>query len=179
MGDWRRWQLVSLDYVRGTEILELGHGTGHLLKALQDRGLKPMGLDISPQMGTIAHKRTNADVVRGSAELLPYPSSTFDTLISTFPTPYIMAQTTRNEMYRVLKPNGRLIIVPSGWLTGQSVLVKAIELAYQITGQGGFSEGETWDDWVHTLQASGFHTKVENVRFERSGAAVILAIKPK
>ena len=179
LGDWRRWQFATLDYVKGKSILELGHGTGHVLKALQDKGLKPMGLDLSPQMGFLAHKRTKAHLVRGSAESIPYPSNTFDTIISTFPTPYIISETTRSEIFRVLKPKGRLVIVPSGWLKGQSVLVKAIELAYTITGQGGFDSGETWDDWTQTLRASGFLTSVNTVSFERSGATVILAIKPE
>ena len=50
---------------------------------------------------------------RAKAQSLPFPSAHFDTVVSTFPAPYITDPATLQEIYRVLRPGGKLLILHS------------------------------------------------------------------
>ena len=56
-GHWKNWVYSILPFIKGTRILELGHGPGHLQRLLLDRGLDPAAIDESTQMGRIAKHR--------------------------------------------------------------------------------------------------------------------------
>jgi ubiquinone/menaquinone biosynthesis C-methylase UbiE len=93
-------------------------------------------------MGRIARRKLRrhhlaSPLVRGRAQQLPFPDHTFDAVVSTFPTPFIIEPETLREARRVLKPGARLVIVAGGILTGGSVLKNALETAYKATGQRG------------------------------------------
>ncbi len=91
LGEWRRWQRAALPYVQGPRVLEIGHGPGHMLLALQMKGCRVMGLDLSPQMGRLARKRApSVPLVRGRVQDLPYAEGSFDTVLATFPTEYVV-----------------------------------------------------------------------------------------
>ena len=113
MGRWTRWVTRVLDQVEGTWVLELGHGPGHLLAAMARQGLRPVGLDPSPAMGQRARRRTGSSVplVRGRAQALPFRDEVFDTVVATFPAPFIRDPRTWQEAARVLRPGGRVVVV--------------------------------------------------------------------
>jgi SAM-dependent methyltransferase len=92
LGDWRAWQRAALPFVGGRDVLEIGHGTGHMLLALQNARFTGVGLDLSPHMGRQAQKRTQRTVplVRGRVQELPFATAVFDTVLSTFPTEYVV-----------------------------------------------------------------------------------------
>ena len=46
LGDWRRWQVAALPFIVGRDVLEIGHGPGHMLLALQNAGFAVVGLDL-------------------------------------------------------------------------------------------------------------------------------------
>jgi len=54
LGRWKDWVMSVLPFVQGTRILEIGHGPGHLQRALLERNLLAVGLDESTQMGQLA-----------------------------------------------------------------------------------------------------------------------------
>src|SRR5437764_8399686 len=66
-------------------------------------------------------------VLQGSAQHLPFPDASFDTVVSTFPSEYIYDPDTISEVARVLRPGGCLIVIeganllPVGFL--QHVLI--------------------------------------------------------
>jgi ubiquinone/menaquinone biosynthesis C-methylase UbiE len=113
MGRWTHWVTRVLDQVEGTRVLELGHGPGHLLAAMARQGLHPVGLDPSPAMGRRARRRTGASVplVRGRAQALPFRDGSFDTVVTTFPAPFIREPRTWQEAARVLRPGGRVVVL--------------------------------------------------------------------
>src|SRR4030042_3569553 len=55
LGRWYSWTEAVLPFVTGLRVLELGHGTGHLLgKLSMGQGRHVVGLDESSQMAVLA-----------------------------------------------------------------------------------------------------------------------------
>ena len=181
-GNWRAWQETGLPYVQGPQVLELGHGPGHMLLALQTAGHQAIGLDLSPQMGKLARKRTTAPLIRGRVQDLPLPTAVFNTVFSTFPTNYITDPVTLASVHRVLKENGRFIIIPEGHLSGNGPLARFIRWLYQITGQQPPQPPTTSDIWqpfrLH-LEAAGFQVNIHTATLPNSEATIIIAQKAK
>lgn len=126
-GQWRRWQAGVWQEVRGSDVLELGFGTGELLIQGADRGLTMVGLDCSPAMMEVARWRaekaqTTVRTVLGDGRWLPFDDGVFDTAIATFPAGYILEEETLLELRRVLRAGGRVVIlglwvdVDLGWI---------------------------------------------------------------
>ena len=91
-------------------ILEVGCGTGFWLSSFGDRD-KVYGIDVSQAMLSKAKAR-HADLIRGTAEQLPFPHASFDLVYCVnafhhFPEkePFI------REAERTLRPNGTLAII--------------------------------------------------------------------
>ncbi len=140
-GLWYRWTLAALPYLKG-KVLELGCGTGFLQHtlAMQHPG-KAVGIDASPHMLALTHARLRKTqaitrLIRARTERLPFASHSFDTVLSTFPSEYIVHPDTLNEIQRVLVPTGQLILVDAAHFTHKGVYEWAIYLAYWLTSQG-------------------------------------------
>src|SRR3954467_7303245 len=67
----------------GSEVLDVGCGPGALSRALVDHGCTVTGCDPSAPFVTAATERVpEAEIVRASAEELPFPDGAFDAVIS-------------------------------------------------------------------------------------------------
>ncbi len=122
---------IRLLNLRGSEcVLDVGCGTGILTRQLAERlsgaDACAVGLDAAPKMIKVAQRHARGlphlrfDV--GVAETLTYGDASFDCAVSTFFFHHIDADLKRRsleELRRVLKPGGKLIIVdvdvPSNW----------------------------------------------------------------
>ncbi len=118
-GYWSRWRLDALEYLKAGSVLEIGFGTGGLLAALVEGGMDVTGLELSPQMHTVTGRKLrkremNVKRVRGKSESLPFHTQSFDNVISTFPSNYILDQRTMCEVFRVLRGNGRWVVLGFG-----------------------------------------------------------------
>ncbi|MBN1967180.1 MAG: class I SAM-dependent methyltransferase [Anaerolineae bacterium] len=182
LGAWRSWQRAAIRYLNvppGTCVLELAHGTGNLQIDMLTAGLTAVGLDLSPYMGRIARRKLarlgiRADLVRGRGEHLPFPAGAFPAVVSTFPTEFIIAAETLREVYRVLQPDGRLVIVGNGRLTGGGIVAAVLEWAYRVTGQ----RAEWSGDLAQRFTGVGFRLWQAEVPCCRSVAFVLVAKKP-
>lgn len=145
LGQWRDWQRAALHHIMappGARVLELAHGTGNFEIDLRTAGYRTVALDLSRAMGRIAWRKLtrwglHPPLVRGMAQALPFPSGIFPAVVSTFPTEFIVDPATLGEVYRVLEPGGRLVVVFSGMLTRHDAASEALEWAYRVTGQRG------------------------------------------
>ena len=108
--------LKRVDTAGSKTILDIGCGTGILLDEVQQRenGIQTFGCDLSFEMLRQTTQKENGNLLHISvadATALPYPSDRFDTIFSTSVFHFIRnPNAALNEMYRVLKPNGRLIL---------------------------------------------------------------------
>lgn len=53
---WKDWVMSVIPFIEGNRILEIGHGPGHLQRALLSQNLFAVGIDKSAQMGRLAKR---------------------------------------------------------------------------------------------------------------------------
>jgi ubiquinone/menaquinone biosynthesis C-methylase UbiE len=114
-GRWNDWVRSTLPELQGPRVLEVGAGPGHLQVAMQQANLIAFGVDRSPQMIRQARRRLGqrpVRLVRGDGRRLPFAAERFDSVVLTFPAPYI--REAGQELARVLRPGGRLVIADAG-----------------------------------------------------------------
>ncbi len=165
LGRWKRWVLSAADLLEGPRVLELGYGPGHLQAYLLRQGRDVYGVDESSQMARQASRRLaragfRPRLARGLAQSLPYPSEAFDCVAATFPAPYIVDPETLSEIRRVLRPDGRLVVLMIAWITGTSLIERALRLVYQVTAES------PPDDWNASLALepylqAGFEARIQ------------------
>ena len=114
---WDRWRRITLKYLKDDDfVLELGFGTGGLLKALAEKSFDCVGLEFSTDMIKFAQKKLDSEMlscpmVRGSGLDLPFSKGAFTVLVATFPEQYIATSACMKECFRVLHSKGRMVIV--------------------------------------------------------------------
>jgi len=182
LGQWRAWGAAALPYLTGPRVLELGHGPGHMLVALAEHGFAPVGLDLSPQMSRLAGRRQPAArLVRGRAQTAPFAAASFDSALATFPTPYIVAPETAAAVFGLLRPGGRLIMVPEARLGGRGPRRALIDWLYAVTEQrwpASENPAARLAYWQATLAPAGFRVTFHEAAVAESAVIVIVAERP-
>src|ERR1700758_3424464 len=130
-GDSRGWACSQAN----GDVLEVAVGTGLNFPTYPPH-VRLTGIDISEEMLAIARTRASelgreVELRQGDAHALPLSDATFDTVVCTFglcAIPDIDAAL--DEMTRVLKPEGKLILVDHVASTSRSarVMQRALEL---------------------------------------------------
>jgi ubiquinone/menaquinone biosynthesis C-methylase UbiE len=98
------------------DVLEVAIGTGRNLP-FYPRGIRLTGTDLTPAMLDIARHRAHdlgmqVDLIEADAQALPFADASFDTVVCTLALNAIPDDRAAiAEMYRTLRPNGRLLLL--------------------------------------------------------------------
>ena len=181
---WKDWVMSVIPFIEGNRILEIGHGPGHLQRVLltlrhgsgQARQWVTVGIDESAQMGYLAKRNTDgfARLTRGLAQHLPFPSGSFDTVVSTFPADYINDARTLAEVKRCLLNGGRFIVLPVAWPKNPF-----LDWLFRVTGESPSEAVElVKSKFNEPLVKAGFETEVKMLDVKSSLLLIVLATKP-
>jgi len=105
-----------LDPIAGKTVLDVGCGGGEFAVRLARRGAIVTGLDADSAMIAVARWRAGTEgvelrLVEGKAEALPFEDASFNVVLAVATLCFIPdGARAVNEMARVLKPGGRLVI---------------------------------------------------------------------
>ena len=122
-------------------LVEFGCGTGFYTEVLARKADTVLATDISPGMLDVANQRVNAPNVTFQAEdcqRTSLPDGAFDTAFISLVIHFTVPEHTVAEMYRILRPDGTLIVVnldPQA-LNGLARIRSLIRIVYQ--GVGGY-----------------------------------------
>jgi SAM-dependent methyltransferase len=103
----------------GEDVLDVACGTGNVAIRAAQAGATVTGLDLTPELfdagrALAADAQVTVDWVQGDAEDLPFPDASFDVVASSFGCMFAPRhQVTADELARVLRPDGRLVV--TGW----------------------------------------------------------------
>src|SRR6478735_4497055 len=116
--------LRSLDLEVGPDsvVLDAGSGTGIVTMSLLDSGFKPkqvVALDLSFNSLRVSREQFDKkkryapiDVTQGNILTLPFDENTFDMVMTCGVLEYVNLDDGLKELSRVLKPNGKLVLLP-------------------------------------------------------------------
>jgi ubiquinone/menaquinone biosynthesis C-methylase UbiE len=148
-----------------------------MLRELSATRYMVYGLELSSAMQAIAGRRlqgamVNVKRIQGRAQAMPFRDNSMDTIISTFPAPYILEAKTLAECARVLQLGGALVIVglwvdaPEGWMG------RLLPVFYGRPGSAMIERMRA------ALAAAGLRAEVEERRVANAQIGVILGWKP-
>src|SRR5512137_362406 len=174
---------VSLAQVKpGDCVLEVGCGTGTLtLAAKRQAGPsgKVFGIDIIPGMIELSQRKAaqaNEDVTfqLGSMDDIPFPANQFDVVMCSFMI-FHMSETKRSkgiaEIYRVLKPQGRLLVL------ALALPAQPVQRAIAQRLLGGMLQHDL-RELLPLMEASGFSdVEIAPVRFRILGLSVLAFVR--
>lgn len=113
---FRPWRMKVWELVKGSQVLEVGVGTGKNVEFWPD-DRQITAVDLTPGMLEIAIQRVSQlnrkdDLRLGDVQALEFASSTFDTVVATFlfcsvPNPVLGLR----EVARVVRPGGQVLLL--------------------------------------------------------------------
>jgi demethylmenaquinone methyltransferase/2-methoxy-6-polyprenyl-1,4-benzoquinol methylase len=114
---WRSFLVSRVEAGPGDRVLDVATGTGAVaVELVRAHGCSVVGLDQSPEMLAVAHRRVAAaglsgeiQLVEGHADELPFDDGTFDGLTFTYLLRYVDdPAATLRELARVVRPGGTI-----------------------------------------------------------------------
>jgi len=106
-------------------VLEIGIGSGMNLPFYTDRAIEILGLEPHPRLLAMTSQKSNFSrtrLIEGSAESIPLDNASVDSVVTTWTLcsiPDVIKAL--SEMRRVLRPDGRLLLVEHGLAPDETV----------------------------------------------------------
>ena len=109
---WRVQTVKAIAPVKGERILDVAAGTGTSSAAIARHGSDVVALDFSPGMIEVGRRRhPSIEFVEGDATALPFKANEFDAATISFGLRNVEnPRKALKELYRVVKPGGRVVI---------------------------------------------------------------------
>ena len=132
--------------VYGQTVLDIGTGTGVLPRNMYQYGAIWIGTDISEkqiEQAIILSKGMNIDYYTMSAEDLQFPDNSFDVITACQCFWYFDHEQIMPKIYRMLKPNGRILVLYMAWLPFEDRIANASEMLVLKYSPDWSGAGET------------------------------------
>lgn len=145
-------------------VLDIGCGTGQTASFLATNyGCNVSTIDVHPLMVEKAEKRfanegLDISVVLGDVQNMIFENDSFDFVLSESVISFTDIQKTLNEIARVLKEDGCMLMIE---MTAEQTIPNDIK--EQITKLYGIAEILTANEWIAHLQKAGF-TNIKEIR---------------
>ena len=166
--------LAETEVPRPTKILDVGCGTGRLLRTASQRfpGARLEGVDAAPEMVEVAKRLLPPDapihIEEATAEALPFADGQFDLVFSTMTFHHWADQKKgMSEVARVLAPNGR-------WLLADFIGRGLVRWVIQLRKLHRFYDRERLDSF---LAGEGLEVVTERPSRWLGKSVPVLAIK--
>ncbi len=181
LGYWQNWVQTALPYLNG-RVLEIGFGPGHLQLCLSEKQISVFGLDESRQMAYQASRRLRKQgftprLSRGYAQNIPFADGIFDSVVATFPSDYIFAPETLDEIQRVLVPAGLLVILPLAWITGTRPFERLAAWLFRVSNEPPGKPGSVSATIKNRFAYTGYDVQAKIVELKGSQVLVVVADK--
>jgi ubiquinone/menaquinone biosynthesis C-methylase UbiE len=175
---WEELKFLEEYVIDGKKILDLGCGNGRLYELLKDRTIDYYGVDFSEKLIEIARSRYPkarfqvADVLN-----LPFPNNFFDKIFSIAVFHHIPSRQFRlqflREAKRVLKPEGKLILVVWNLNTWKKSLLFLKYTIFKIFGKSKLDFGDAFIPWrkevlryIHRFSKNELKKLTEKIGFK-------------
>lgn len=141
---WEDFKPLMEHVSPGDKVLDAGCGNGRLFELLKDKKVEYVGLDLSEELIAIAQRQhPGIKFLVGNILDLPFQPASFDTVfcIATLhhlPTERLRVQAIQ-QFYKVLRPNGQLILLNWNLLASNWWPVHLKILWQRVTGRGRVS----------------------------------------
>ncbi|MCM2990057.1 class I SAM-dependent methyltransferase [Bacillus safensis] len=157
---------------KGQSLLDIGTGTGFLAQKFSERELQVTGVDISKELIIEAkkiaeEKGLNIKYVNSTAESLPFKENQFDTVTAAQCWHWFDKEKVLQEINRVLKIDGKLVIIHLDWLPlKENVVAKTEELiiSFNPSWSGGGGNG-MYPAWLTQVSEAGYR-EIETFTFD-------------
>ena len=148
VGVTHRLRRRALRYLppEGSRVLEVGFGGGRLQAEMAQRW-QTAGVDLAPGMAQLTQGRLNqqgrsSHLAVGSAMALPWADAAFDAVVSTFAfSAFPDGEGALEEMVRVVRPGGRVIIVDAGESRDGNLMARLLAGTWALIGDYMRDEG--------------------------------------
>lgn len=144
---------------RGQRLLDIGCGTGYLLKQAEQKNLRAsIGVDASQEAAKVAKRvATKSEIITADAHYLPFKDRAFDyiTILGSLEH-FSHLDIALKEMHRVCKNNGQLcIVVPNSYYLFD--IIGVLRSGYSNPGtEQPYEKIATLNEWRDLLEGSGF-----------------------
>ena len=112
----------------------------------------------------------------GLAQQLPFQAC-FDTVVATFPSEYIFDPCTIKEIYRVLVPGGKMVILLTALPGNQNLLTKVHDWVSQLAYHGKSSVEKRLEEIIQIYRMEGF--RIRKTYLEGKSVTLLLLVGEK
>lgn len=152
--------------IHNQNVLDVGTGTGVLPRNMYRYGAKWIGTDISEnqiEQARMLSKDMNIDYYTLATEEIDFPDSSFDVITACQCFWYLNHEQVMPDFFRMLKPDGRILVLYMAWLPFEDRIANASEklvLKYNPKWSGA-------NERIHPISIPGcYHKRFELVYHE-------------